>query len=797
MPESRARGDDWVVSGLLLVAIGVAAAGLGRVLADVSWWFTMMLVAGVILAAAAAVRSFVSRRLWSAVVAILAGTGILTLMFASESALLGVLPTFDTLDLFRALESAGNQSIAVQDLPADADRGILFLLCLGVAIIAVAMDIATFTLRAPALAGVPLLALLIVPSLVDPDLHDAFVFVLVAVVYLAILLVRSRPGDRRTAITIASAAVVAALVVPLALPGVQRAASASGAAGSISAGINPIITLGNDLRRGDPALALTYTTTEPGGVYLRLTALDDFSGSSWEPTATEVIPGNDVSAIGPAPGVGATVATTEVTTNIAVQNILSRWLPAPYAPSSVTGLVGEWSWEPDALGIRSLRSSARGQQYQVISSQIAPSVDQLVATGTTVEAGFERYLALPDELGPVVARTAAEVVGDASTNYDKALALQDFFRGGDFTYSEEAPVENGYDGTGADVLAEFLDARAGYCVHFASAMATMARTQGIPSRVAVGFTPGTVAGRDVGGDRNPGGTAGGNPSGTDETADGGADGDADDTNATETNTAALNTAAPSTAAPNTDETTATPDTTDTVYEVTTYDLHAWPELYFAGIGWVRFEPTPGRGQVPAFAPLAVDDPATPDVDESVPPPAATAAPTAAPSLPPEDAVVPDASPTADAARTTSSPPYGALMILGLLLVLAIPFGVRSLLRDRRLKLVRDGSSAAAWDEVRDTADDLGLRTADSRTPRQLVDDLAPHLDGGGHAALDRLRRAVEAEAFAGGAGSPRPDDVRTVIRSLRRQAGVRASFIAAIAPRTLVAAWLPVASRVD
>lgn len=782
MPESRARIDDWVVSGLLLVAIGVAAAGLGRVLTDVSWWFTMMLVAWVILAAAAAVRSFVSRRLWPAVAAVLAGTGVLTVMFASESALLGVLPTVDTLEMFRALERAGTQSIAVQNLPADADRGILFLLCLGVAIIAAALDTATFTLRAPALAGVPLLALVIVPSLVDPDLHDAFVFVLVAVVYLAILLVRSRPGDRRTAVAIASAAVIAAVVVPLALPGVQRSASAAGAAGAISAGINPIITLGNDLRRGDPALALTYTTTEPGGVYLRLTALDDFSGSSWEPTTTEVIPGNDVAAIGPAPGQGAAVPTTEVTTDIAVQNILSRWLPVPYAPSSVTGLVGEWSWEPDALGIRSLRSSARGQQYQVVSSQIAPSVDQLVATGTTVEAGFERYLALPDELGSVVARTAAEVVGDAPSNYDKALALQDFFRGGDFTYSEDAPVENGYDGTGADVLAEFLDARAGYCVHFASAMATMARTQGIPSRVAVGFTPGAVAGRDVGGDGNPGGDGDGDPDQSADgesggSADGNADGDADG-NADGT----------------TDGTTAA---TATVYEVSTYDLHAWPELYFAGIGWVRFEPTPGRGQVPAFAPLSVDDPATPDVDESVPPPAATAVPTTAPSAPPEDAAVPDASPTADAGSTVSPPPYGALVIAGLLLVLAIPFGVRSLKRDRRLGLVRDGSAAAAWDEVRDTADDLGLRTADSRTPRQLVEDLAPHLDDGGNAALDRLRHAVEAEAFAGGAGSPRPDDVRAVIRSLRRRAGVRASVMAAVAPRTLVAAWLPVASRVD
>ena len=39
------------------------------------------------------------------------------------------------------------------------------------------------------------------------------------------------------------------------------------------------------------------------------------------------------------------------------------------------------------------------------------------------------------------------------------------------------------------------------------------------------------------------------------------------------------------------------------HTVTSDDLHAWPELYFDGIGWVRFEPTPGRGAVPAYAPL--------------------------------------------------------------------------------------------------------------------------------------------------------------------------------------------------
>src|SRR5690606_31916530 len=144
--------------------------------------------------------------------------------------------------------------------------------------------------------------------------------------------------------------------------------------------------------------------------------------------------------------------------------------------------------------------------------------------------------------------------GGLDTNYEKAVALQDFFTSGQFEYSEEAPVEFGFDGSGARILGDFLEVKAGYCVHFSSAMAAMARSLGIPARVVVGFTPGA------------------------EVLD-----EADQL---------------------------------VEYQVTTRDLHAWPELYFVGVGWVQFEPTPGRGVVPDFSVPDVDDPATPDVDES-------------------------------------------------------------------------------------------------------------------------------------------------------------------------------------
>jgi transglutaminase-like putative cysteine protease len=48
---------------------------------------------------------------------------------------------------------------------------------------------------------------------------------------------------------------------------------------------------------------------------------------------------------------------------------------------------------------------------------------------------------------------------------------------------------------------------------------------------------------------------------------------------------------------------------DGSYQVTTHDAHSWPMLYFSGIGWVRFEPTPtiagARGEAPAYTKAGV------------------------------------------------------------------------------------------------------------------------------------------------------------------------------------------------
>ena len=57
------------------------------------------------------------------------------------------------------------------------------------------------------------------------------------------------------------------------------------------------------------------------------------------------------------------------------------------------------------------------------------------------------------------------------------------------------PAQQGYDGDGLGVIAKFLQVKAGYCIHFASTMAVMARIEGIPARIVVGDQPGVTPAR--------------------------------------------------------------------------------------------------------------------------------------------------------------------------------------------------------------------------------------------------------------------------------------------------------------
>ena len=99
------------------------------------------------------------------------------------------------------------------------------------------------------------------------------------------------------------------------------------------------------------------------------------------------------------------------------------------------------------------------------------------------ESNLYRYLSLPNQLDVRIVQLAQEVVGDSKTSWEKAHNLEQHLRE-HYAYTLDTVIES----QGKTPLSEFLfETRYGHCEFFASAMALMLRTQGIPSRVVNGY----------------------------------------------------------------------------------------------------------------------------------------------------------------------------------------------------------------------------------------------------------------------------------------------------------------------
>jgi hypothetical protein len=222
---------------------------------------------------------------------------------------------------------------------------------------------------------------------------------------------------------------------------------------------------------------------------------------------------------------------------------------------------------------------------------------------------------------------------------------------------------------------------------------------------------------------------------------------------------------------------------------TSHDVHSWPELYFDGVGWVRFEPTPrSNAPFPSYAPRT----AAPN------PP--TAQPSSASARDPlgERTALQHGASSATSDGTNGGRPGGSLpstpwlVLIGLGLLACVPALSRWGLRRARMSRPLDDAAAAeaAWTELRDSMLDLRLPWTGSMTPRARERSVAQLLgrDPDALQALQRLARSVERARYADhpmAGGSP-GSDATTVIAVLSRSAGRAGRLRAAMLPASLL-----------
>jgi len=121
--------------------------------------------------------------------------------------------------------------------------------------------------------------------------------------------------------------------------------------------------------------------------------------------------------------------------------------------------------------------------YEADSDISTPAAAELRTAGNNLPQFAPAYLQLPNlGLDPRIPRLAAQIASSASNNYDKAIAVERYLQS-HYAYTLQLPRS-----AVADPLANFLfERKQGHCEYFASSMAVMLRTLGIPSRVVNGF----------------------------------------------------------------------------------------------------------------------------------------------------------------------------------------------------------------------------------------------------------------------------------------------------------------------
>jgi transglutaminase-like putative cysteine protease len=505
-----------------------------------------------------------------------------------------------------------------------------------------------------------------------------------------------------------------------------------------------MVDLRRDLTRGVDVNLVRVTTSDPDPSYLRTTVLNTFDGNAWRPSGRDIpIKQRAKGTVAPPPGLPSTVPVKDYSSTVEVTDAFrSRWLPAPY-PVTAVDAPGDWRYDRSTMDFISAADgqTTAGLSYRFRALQVGPTAAQLANAGAAPLSVSTPNTTLPKEFPAAVRRLAQSVTQDQASGFEKAVALQKWFReDGGFTYSLERSA-----GNGTDDLLTFLgtgrNSRVGYCEQFAAAMAVMGRALSIPSRVAVGFLrPEKVRGR--------------------------------------------------------------------TYVYSSHDLHAWPEMYFGGVGWVRFEPTPEShtGQLlPAYTTQSVPQAA---------PLASSSAPTSAPSA--DSVNRPADQQTSDTGGGTGSsgPNPVALALLVLLVVAALlllaPRALRAVVRRRRWTVPERPEAwvEAGWREIRDTSVDLAIGWDDHVSVRRMgavlgdclarpgdQDDVwsgrperGPSVNPEATEALRRLVGLLERARYARSlpAGATTREEVRadvdTCVAALRAGAGRR---------RLAWARWLP------
>lgn len=724
----------WPEALMALIATVAAAWPISALLSDSEWVGPAVLIVALVAMVGGLLRgvgappgAVVAGQLVAALAALMGG-------FLRETLWYG-LPTPDTVELAASLVREAGRVLQSYAAPAPATAGVQFLVVLLMALTAICVDAIGVTNRSPAIAGLPLMAVFLVSVSNTGEAMQPQFFIAVAAAWLAMVaqqgnrLVGGWPSaDRREMVgshdvshgptghrTLArmlgvvtlAAALLAASLLPHLPPtffgeGLARNSEGNDLSPGGSVSFTDTMDLAADLNSQSNEIVIRYKSSAYPLPPLRVTAAQEYDGQSWLPPS---YPDLDETGQGPTielprpAGLSPDVATT-----VAEIDVLQSGLKAPHIAtpwplvSAQLGVDGAYDPATEAV-----RVAAPADGYRASFLQVAPRGQLPDSIGATKAdpADFDPdLLAVDPAAAPAVGKLADEIVGGATNDLEIASLIQNHLHSGPYRYS--LTLVPGGDPN--DPITHFLETRQGFCVQFATAMVMMARHEGIPARMAVGFLPGVNE--------------------------------------------------------------------DGVMTVRQANAHAWPELWISGLGWTRFEPTPGShaGPVPNYS-NTQEGTSAPEQTVANPTTVATPTPTKAAPAPQTDTSIWDG-----LGALVPSLAKGALVLLVLALFMALVPLAGKRYREAGLRRAETATDQVEgqWDYLTRSLDDYGVPPPGERSPREMRSHYSEvtRLDHRGGEALGRVTATLERSRYAPGSVSdPKTAekmgrDVRSVIESV-------------------------------
>ena len=482
---------------------------------------------------------------------LLAAVVLLTALFAPGSSRF-LLPTPATARLLSSSISTSFTEFSQLVAPVPATKGFIIVIAVGFWLFISFADAAAFRFAGPAQAATPFLTTFLAVGLLSRDsarISSTACFLagllLFTVTQLTLKAARTRwdglPHRSATAGVARSAVLVGSLAV---IGGLLLGPAVAGAT-------DPVLNLRQLGRSPEPRTVVSpfvgigSLLGERSNTELFTVRAD--APAYWRLTALEefdsdrdiwISRGTYQRSDGELPSnLGPTVSGTTLRQEIQISELTGLWLPGAYQPAQITTDT-EVSFDRESSSIILVSPDSKlTPKYQLDS--LIPDF----AAAAQAQAGTKQELDpiyFEKSQSPAITpELLAQITANATTPFEQAIALQNWFRS-QFRYDDTVDFSQS-----ADPLAEFLQTAAGFCQQFSSAFALFARALGLGSRVAVGFTPGDPVGAANQPEQSGAGTR--------------------------------------------------------EYQVRGRHAHAWPEIYFADLGWVPFEPTPGRGD-PQTAP---------------------------------------------------------------------------------------------------------------------------------------------------------------------------------------------------